>query len=442
LVPDRSGSHQLLPFDSQVEKSTLGIPAHIVNLCPRFWETLRPFIGRLRSLLNNKPALFENEFRFVLQYPELLTLTEKVRYLAWKQRRKITPRVCRLTVQRGRVLNDSFGRLGPDDWRSTLHVTFSGEVGVDAGGLTREWLELIVRDLFNENYGLFKLSENMQSSQPNPSSGINDGHLDYFRFAGRVIARAVIEGQPVDAHLTAGFLKQLLGRNPGLRDLEELDSKTHGSLVWIRDNDPEGLDMTFSVTCSELGVERTFDLIENGSETLVTHLNKHQYIDCMVEHYLKDRMKEQTLAFCQGFYNLIPINEIRIFTPAELDLTICGVPDINIGELRRHWEFQPPYWQEHPVIQKFFNVLEKWDNGKRAALLRFWTGTSAVPAAGFKTFREKGRPMTLAPGGDADRLPVAHTCVTQLDLPEYGDEDEMDSKLTWAIYGSDTFELM
>jgi hypothetical protein len=53
-------------------------------------------------------------------------------------------------------------------------------------------------------------------------------------------------------------------------------------------------------------------------------------------------MKEQTLAFCQGFYDLIRIDEIRIFTPAELDLTICGFRTLmsescaDTGQFSRH----------------------------------------------------------------------------------------------------------
>jgi hypothetical protein len=36
LMPGRSGSWRLLLFDLQIEKSALGIPAPIANLCPRY----------------------------------------------------------------------------------------------------------------------------------------------------------------------------------------------------------------------------------------------------------------------------------------------------------------------------------------------------------------------------------------------------------------------
>ncbi|MBS94012.1 MAG: hypothetical protein CL799_06180 [Chromatiales bacterium] len=35
--------------------------------------------------------------------------------------------------------------------------------------------------------------------------------------------------------------------------------------------------------------------------------------------------------------------------------------------------------------------------------------------------------------GETDRLPSAHTCFNQLDMPEYTSEEELERKLTIAI---------
>lgn len=61
----------------------------------------------------------------------------------------------------------------------------------------------------------------------------------------------------------------------------------------------------------------------------------------------------------------------------------------------------------------------------------FLTGSSQIPVNGFK---EKN--IKIAPGGDKNRLCVAHTCVKTLDLPQYETEDKMNSKLLRSIQKS------
>ena len=39
-------------------------------------------------------------------------------------------------------------------------VTFEGEEAVDAGGVRREWLTILAKEMFNPNYMLFTLAKN------------------------------------------------------------------------------------------------------------------------------------------------------------------------------------------------------------------------------------------------------------------------------------------
>ena len=128
-----------------------------------------------------------------------------------------------LNVDRSNILVSSFEKLNGrtnDEWLRKLSITFNGEKGQDAGGLTNEWFTLIAQELFNTNNALFKSSEN-KSYQPNPSSNINSEHIDYFKFSGKFIARALIQGQCVNAHLMRSFCRQILGVQLKLRDLED-----------------------------------------------------------------------------------------------------------------------------------------------------------------------------------------------------------------------------
>lgn len=41
------------------------------------------------------------------------------------------------------------------DLKKKLKVTFSGEPGLDMGGLTKEWFSLLIRQIFHEDYGMY-----------------------------------------------------------------------------------------------------------------------------------------------------------------------------------------------------------------------------------------------------------------------------------------------
>lgn len=57
----------------------------------------------------------------------------------------------------------------------------------------REFFELLGEALVNPNYALFE--EVGGRFRPNPNSGINPNHLFYFNFTGKVMAKAVADGE-------------------------------------------------------------------------------------------------------------------------------------------------------------------------------------------------------------------------------------------------------
>lgn len=63
-------------------------------------------------------------------------------------------------------------------------------------------------------------------------------------------------------------------RPPSLKDLESLEPAFYSSLLWIRENDPEPLDLTFTVEEEAFGQLSTHELKEGGSDIPVTDENK------------------------------------------------------------------------------------------------------------------------------------------------------------------------
>ena len=77
---------------------------------------------------------------------------------------------------------------------------------------------MMAREIFNPNFSLFvQVPEHGTTFQPNANSVVqNDeargtNHLDFFKFVGRILGKALYDGQLIDAFFTRSFYKHMLG---------------------------------------------------------------------------------------------------------------------------------------------------------------------------------------------------------------------------------------
>jgi E3 ubiquitin-protein ligase HUWE1 len=84
-----------------------------------------------------------------------------------------------------------------------------------------------------------------------------------------------------------------------------------------------------------------------------------------------------TQAFLQGFWDLVPQPLISLFNDHELELLISGLPEIDLGDLRRNTEYHG-YSASSPVVVWFWQVVEELDKQDQALLLQFVTGKGTL----------------------------------------------------------------
>jgi hypothetical protein len=81
----------------------------------------------------------------------------------------------RINVRREFLLGDSVDAvmsLSRRDLRKLWRFEFIGEAGIDAGGLAREWFQLVSQEIFDPDMGLWQSSQvNQMCMQINPASG-------------------------------------------------------------------------------------------------------------------------------------------------------------------------------------------------------------------------------------------------------------------------------
>ncbi|RKU46980.1 hypothetical protein DL546_007100 [Coniochaeta pulveracea] len=409
----------------------------------------------LNELVRSNPKLMSGTFSLLVKNPKVLEFDNKRNYFNRSVHHKTPNQAQRpsyptlqLQVRRDHVFHDSFKSLyfksGDEMKFGKLSIKFHGEEGVDAGGVTREWFQALSRQMFNPNYALFvPVSSDRTTFHPNTLSGINEEHLQFFKFIGRIIGKALYEGRVLDCYFSRAVYKRILGKPVSVKDMESFDPDYYKSLTWMLENDiTDIITETFSVEEDHFGVATIKDLCENGRNIPVTEENKHEYVRLVVEHKLLSSVSEQMQEFLKGFHDIIPPELISIFNEQELELLISGLPDIDVDDWKAHTEYHS-YNASSPQIQWFWRAVRSFDLEERAKLLQFVTGTSKVPLNGFKELEGMNgvaRFNIHRDYGKTDRLPSSHTCFNQLDLPEYESYDILRSRLLKAITaGSDYF---
>ncbi|KAJ4837727.1 hypothetical protein Tsubulata_038110 [Turnera subulata] len=411
------------------------------------------FSEKHRKLLNafvrQNPGLLEKSFSLLLKVPRFVDFDNKRSHFKSKIKHQHDHHhsPLRISVRRAYILEDSYNQLrmrSTQDLKGRLTVHFQGEEGIDAGGLTREWYQLLSRVIFDKGALLFTTVGNDSTFQPNPNSVYQTEHLSYFKFVGRVVGKALFDGQLLDVHFTRSFYKHILGVKVTYHDIEAIDPDYFKNLKWMLENDrSDVLDLTFSMDADEeklILYERTevtdYELIPGGRNIKVTEENKHQYVDLVAEHRLTTAIRPQINAFLEGFTELIPRELISIFNDKELELLISGLPDIDLDDLRANTEYSG-YSPASPVIQWFWEVVQGFSKEDKARLLQFVTGTSKVPLEGFSALQGISGSQKFQihkAYGSADHLPSAHTCFNQLDLPEYPSKERLEERLLLAIH--------
>lgn len=95
------------------------------------------------------------------------------------------------------------------------------------------------------------------------------------------------------------------------------------------------------------------------------------------------------------------------------------------------------YSGKEEMIGWFWEVVEGFDDVHRRQLLQFWSGSDGMPAEGFGALDPAFHMVAVERLYDAAdttaRLPAAHTCFRQLDLPRYRSLEELREKLVTAI---------
>ncbi|TYZ57747.1 hypothetical protein PybrP1_007755 [[Pythium] brassicae (nom. inval.)] len=328
------------------------------------------------------------------------------------------------------------------------HVVFLGENAQDAGGPYRETLAQYCEELQSPQLPLLLPSSN---SQHNVGVGrekwvVNPGAssatmLHMFEFLGKLMGVVLRSKDNLPLNLASLIWKKLVGEECHIDDLAAIDSMVVNSMHKVRTIDACGVteemfeDIVLEVFTTLSSDNRVVPLKPDGQSIAVTFANRCEYAD-LVERYRFREFDQQVAALLRGISTVVPAKLLSCFTGPELELMVCGTPEVDVDLLERCTEYSSCSASDEHVVW-FWQALRAFSHDERSAFLRFVWGRSRLPA-NEKEFPQLFKLQSFSkaqPGRSVDGyLPIAHTCFFSVELPRYSSDHVLRDKLLYAIY--------
>ncbi|KAM5237248.1 putative E3 ubiquitin-protein ligase HERC4 isoform 4-T4 [Ctenodactylus gundi] len=347
-----------------------------------------------------------------------------------------------LVVRRENIVGDAMEVLRKTkniDYKKPLKVIFVGEDAVDAGGVRKEFFLLIMRELLDPKYGMFRYYEDSRLIWFSDKT-FEDS--DLFHLIGVICGLAIYNFTIVDLHFPLALYKKLLKKKPSLDDLKELMPDVGRSMQQLLDYPEDDIEETFclnfTITVENFGATEVKELVLNGADTAVNKQNRQEFVDAYVDYIFNKSVASLFDAFHEGFHKVCGGKVLLLFQPNELQAMVIGNTNYDWKELEKNTEYKGEYWAEHPTIKIFWEVFHELPLEKKKQFLLFLTGSDRIPILGMKSLKLVIQPT----GGGEEYLPVSHTCFNLLDLPKYTEKETLRSKLIQAIDHNEGFSLI
>lgn len=90
---------------------------------------------------------------------------------------------------------------------------------------------------------------------------------------------------------------------------------------------------------------------ENGRETPVTKERVEEFCQLLVDWHLNESIKRQYQSFANGFYKVVDLEKLQMFTGSELQICLIGYPSYDFKELERTARYSDGYTKDSQVIK-------------------------------------------------------------------------------------------
>ncbi|KAK2949388.1 putative E3 ubiquitin-protein ligase pub1 [Blattamonas nauphoetae] len=137
-------------------------------------------------------------------------------------------------------------------------------------------------------------------------------------------------------------------------------------------------------------------------------------------------------------HSLVPDHVLRLLSPEELELMVCGKTEIDVADWKRRTYYTEQLSSHPQVISAFWTMMDRADNTMRREILRLGTGLTNAPPTGFADLKrspvDSTGGFTLSSLGVAElKMPEGTKSFNRLDIPLLEDPEKMRTAFLMAI---------
>uniref|UniRef100_A0AAQ6A425 HECT domain-containing protein n=1 Tax=Amphiprion ocellaris TaxID=80972 RepID=A0AAQ6A425_AMPOC len=334
-----------------------------------------------------------------------------------------------LHVRRNHLVSDTLRELtmySDVDLKKPLKVIFDGEEAVDAGGVTKEFFLLLLKELMDPVYGMFTHYKDSNLLWFSDKCFVEQ---NWFHLIGIICGLAIYNSTVVDLHFPLALYKKLLNVLPSLEDFTELSPTEARSLQQLLDYEGGDVEETFLLN---------FAVSEAYHVVCVLMCFRKEFVEAYLRYVFSDSAAEQYAAFSSGFLKVCGGEILSLFQPSELMAMVVGNNNYNWEELEKNAVYKGEFTATHPTVRLFWEVFHEFPLEKKKQFLLFLTGSDRIPIHGMESLRIVIQSTTA----EEHYLPVAHTCYNLLDMPRYQTKEILCRRLTQAVEQYEGFSLV
>lgn len=290
----------------------------------------------------------------------------------------------RLKVRRDHIIEDALVELemiameNEKDLKKQLVVEFEGEQGIDEGGVSKEFFQLIIDEIFNPDYGMFVLHSETQHMWFNQISFESDAQ---FTLVGIILGLAIYNNIILDVKFPMVVYKKLMGKRGSFYDLEDFNPVLYNGLTDLLEYEGDDIEDVFSQTfricfTDPFGSVISHDLKPKGYAILVNQSNKREFVDLYAAFLLNRSVEKQFKAFRRGFQMVTDESPLSLlFRPEEIEQLVCGSKIFDLHELEEATEYDAGFTADTPIIRHFWEIVHDMSPEDQKKLLQFTTGS-------------------------------------------------------------------
>jgi len=256
-------------------------------------------------------------------------------------------------------------------------------------------------------------------------------HLSMYEFLGVMMGIALRTQTTLNLNLAGIIYKKLLEQKVDADDLEAVDKLCIQALNDVKKFNRSKFDSVFGsetfVTQLSNGQEQEIKV--GGKSAAVSYDTRDEYYDLSIKTRLSES-DQQIRAIKKGLNIIVQPHMLSLFSAYDLELMVCGDPEINIEVLRKHTLYRGVS-ASSPLVKNLWKCLESFNTEERQMFLRFVWGRSRLPVADSDWTQQFT--IHILRAGD-DKLPIAHTCFFSLELPNYSTYEVLRKKILFAIF--------